>query len=43
MVFVPECLFVDDSEKNIRGAVAVGINGYLFDGDAQRLKKELGL
>lgn len=38
-----ECLFVDDSEKNIRGAVAVGINGYLFDGDAQRLKKELGL
>lgn len=38
-----ECLFVDDSEKNIRGAEAVGINGYLFDGDAQKLRKELGL
>lgn len=38
-----ECLFVDDSEKNIRGAAAAGINGYLFDGDAQRLRKELGL
>jgi len=38
-----ECLFVDDSEKNIRGARAVGINGYLFDGNAQKLRKELGI
>ena len=38
-----ECLFVDDSEKNIRGAAAAGINGYLFDGDAQRLRQKLGL
>lgn len=36
-----ECLFVDDSEKNIKGAKAVGINGYLFDGNAEKLKEEL--
>ena len=34
-----ETLFVDDSEKNIKGAEAVGIHGYLFDGDADKLRK----
>ena len=38
-----ECLFIDDSEKNIAGAKASGIEGYLFDGDAKRLKKYLGI
>ena len=38
-----ECLFVDDSEKNIKGAQAVGINGYLFDGDAKKLRSQIGL
>ena len=33
-----ETVFIDDSEKNIRGAEAFGIKGYLFDGDAGRLK-----
>jgi putative hydrolase of the HAD superfamily len=36
-----ETLFIDDSEKNIQGAHAVGIEGYLFDGDAERLGKYL--
>ena len=34
-----ETLFVDDSPKNIAGAEAFGIKGYLFDGDAMKLKK----
>lgn len=33
-----ECLFIDDSPKNIAGAAALGINTYLFDGDALKLK-----
>ncbi len=33
-----ECIFVDDSEKNIKGAQVVGITGYLFDGNAEKLK-----
>ena len=41
-----ETLFVDDSEKNIKASISFGLQGYLFDGDAQRLKtyldKELG-
>lgn len=32
-----ETLFVDDNAKNIGGAEACGIKGYLFDGDAARL------
>ena len=38
-VLPEETLFVDDSEKNIEGARAFGINAYLFDGDSERLKK----
>ena len=33
-----ETVFIDDSEKNIRGAEAFGIKGYLFDGDAVKLE-----
>ena len=36
-----ETLFIDDSPKNIKGAEDFSINGYLFDGDALRLKKYL--
>ena len=38
-----ECLFIDDSSLNIEGAKNVGINGYLFDGDAEKLRKYLQL
>ncbi|MBQ4145255.1 MAG: HAD family phosphatase [Clostridia bacterium] len=36
-----ECLFVDDNLNNIEGAKAVGISGYLFDGDAIKLRNYL--
>ena len=36
-----ECLFIDDSPLNIRGAEAYGIKGYLFDGDVVRLSTYL--
>ena len=36
-----ESIFVDDNEKNIRGANAFGIHGYLFDGDSARLRAYL--
>ena len=38
-----ECIFIDDSKKNIDGAKASGINGYLFDGDAKKLREYLGI
>ena len=38
-----ECLFIDDNENNIKGAMSVGINGYLFDGDAMKLREYLGI
>ena len=38
-----ECLFIDDSQKNIDGAKKVGIDGYLFDGDAKKLRNYLGI
>ena len=38
-----ECLFIDDTERNIKGAEAVGIRGYLFDGDAEALRRALPL
>lgn len=34
-----ECIFIDDREENILGGETVGIKGYLFDGDAEKLKK----
>ena len=33
-----ETVFVDDNEKNIASSIEFGLNGYLFDGDAQKLK-----
>ena len=36
-----ECVFVDDSEKNIKGASAFGLNTVLFDGDAVKLRSIL--
>ncbi|MBQ8338652.1 MAG: HAD family phosphatase, partial [Oscillospiraceae bacterium] len=29
-----DCIFIDDSDKNIQGAKSAGIDGYLFDGDS---------
>ena len=33
-----ETVFVDDKPGNIEGAAAVGINGYVFDGDSAKLR-----
>lgn len=38
-----ETVFIDDCAKNIAGALAVGIHGYLFDGDAAKLRNTLNL
>ncbi|MDO4939563.1 MAG: HAD family phosphatase [Lachnospiraceae bacterium] len=32
-----ECLFIDDVQKNVDGAEAVGMHGYLFTGDIEDL------
>ncbi len=36
-----ECVFIDDSEKNVRGAEEFGINAILFDGNVKKLIREL--
>lgn len=36
-----ETIFVDDRKENIDGAGKIGITGYVFDGDVQKLKKYL--
>ena len=36
-----ETVFVDDNRGNIEGATSFGINGYLFDGDVDKLRKYL--
>ena len=33
-----ETIFIDDSQKNIDGAKAYGIHGYLFDGNVEKLQ-----
>lgn len=38
-----ESVFIDDSEKNVRGAEAVGLRGIRFDGDPAALRGQLGL
>ncbi len=38
-----ECVFVDDSPKNIAACEAVGIRGILFDGDAAKLRATFGM
>ncbi len=32
-----DCLFIDDREANINGAKEVGMQGYVFDGNAKKL------
>ncbi len=37
-----ECVFIDDRQDNVEGAIAVGMQGYCFvDGDVQRLSAYL--
>lgn len=36
-----ETVFIDDKNQNIAGANAVGIQGYVFDGDVSKLKRYL--
>lgn len=36
-----ESLFIDDSPKNIEGAERIGIRGYLFDGNSEKLREYL--
>lgn len=38
-----ECLFIDDSEINIEGAKKANIKGYLFDGNAEKLRQYIQL
>ena len=38
-----ECIFVDDTPINIESAIRYGLQGYLFDGDAEKLRKYLGM
>lgn len=38
-----ECLFIDDNAANIQGAKSAGIGGYLFDGDAKKLREYMNL
>ncbi len=33
-----QCLFIDDVERNVRGAEALGIHGYRYDGNLARLR-----
>lgn len=35
------CVFIDDSQRNIDGALRAGIDAYLFDRDVERLRKYL--
>ncbi len=37
-----ECIFIDDRAQNIEGAQSLGIHGYQFDGDVQKLREFLG-
>ena len=36
-----EAIFIDDNENNIASAIKFGLNGYVFDGNVQKLEKYL--
>ena len=36
-----ECIFIDDSPANIDGAQCTGMDGIVFRGDVERLRREL--
>ena len=36
-----ECVFIDDRMDNVLGALRVGINGILFDGDVESLRSKI--
>ncbi len=36
-----ETIFIDDNENNVKGALDFGLNAYLFDGSAEKLKSYL--
>ena len=36
-----DCLFIDDLKRNIDAAKACGMGGIVFDGDAEKLRKDL--
>jgi putative hydrolase of the HAD superfamily len=36
-----ECLFIDDRKENIEGSKIVGFNGYVFDGDFEKILEQL--
>ena len=38
-----DCVFIDDNKNNIEGCEKVGIKGYLFDQDVEKLRKFLEL
>ncbi len=38
-----ECLFIDDIPRNVEGAKQIGMNGYVFDGDVEKLREVLKL
>lgn len=38
-----ECLFIDDREENVAGAIAAGMQGYLFNNDYPEIIKKYGL
>lgn len=36
-----ECLFIDDRKENVQGAEKAGLKGFVFEGDFDKVKKEL--
>ncbi|MDO4547948.1 MAG: HAD family phosphatase [Clostridia bacterium] len=40
-IMARESVFIDDLEANIKGSEAVGIRGFVFDGDYDKLKRRL--
>ena len=37
-----ECFFIDDLERNIKAAKAVGMDGIIFTGDIDAVKQTIG-